>query len=196
MSSCVCLSTCLAGVWLPWLVSRGCWHGCRGDGTGGRKPCDILDRPFQPGDAHHRSGCLWLQAELMSSFVVNALMCKQAVFRITSRTLLLGTICPPRTSLEGLVQLSKPFYTRFAVTTGGCQAQMAPCFSLLSPALCGSEEQKQKYLPKLASLDWVACWVRAATAHDLVAGRNLEHRPHGCLTLLNDLNGVSSSCFP
>lgn len=30
--------------------------------------------------------------------------------------------------------------------------------AMLTIALCGSEEQKHKYLPKMASLDWVGCW--------------------------------------
>lgn len=32
------------------------------------------------------------------------------------------------------------------------------CLGMLTIALCGSEEQKQKYLPKLASLEYIACW--------------------------------------
>ena len=33
------------------------------------------------------------------------------------------------------------------------------CLGMLTIALCGSEAQKQKYLPALAALDSVACWV-------------------------------------
>lgn len=181
---CFWLCACPVGVRLPWPVSGGRWHGCGRDGTGGRQLCDLPHRSLQPGDAHYRSewgppsewdsgvgltigqsgvqggahhgpGRLRNQGESTSwCSCCMHVACKHA---FTSLHAVLGT-CNNHSQKTGHFMLHKGI------------SSLALRSSLLSAALCGSEEQKHKYLPKLANLEWVACWVSLANDQGFAIG--------------------------